>query len=248
MFLDKSSLPCHVGIIMDGNGRWANLRGRPRVEGHKQGAHRTKEIIEAAAELGVKVLTLYAFSIENWKRPEFEVDTLMDLLDYYLQTEILELLQKGVVFKVIGNREKLPDKIRYLIDQAEDMTASNTGMLLLMAISYGGRDDILRAVQKMALNGEDIANLSEEHFVEHLDTAGCGMVDLIIRTGGEKRISNFLIWQAAYAELYFTDTLWPDFTKDDFYDAMEDYKSRQRRFGAIPEDIDTLKVTPTKCT
>ncbi|WP_444548270.1 polyprenyl diphosphate synthase [Candidatus Magnetomonas plexicatena] len=246
--MDKSSLPCHVGIIMDGNGRWANLRGRPRVEGHKQGAHRTKEIIEAAAELGVKVLTLYAFSIENWKRPEFEVDTLMDLLDYYLQTEILELLQKGVVFKVIGNREKLPDKIRYLIDQAEDMTASNTGMLLLMAISYGGRDDILRAVQKMALNGEDIANLSEEHFVEHLDTAGCGMVDLIIRTGGEKRISNFLIWQAAYAELYFTDTLWPDFTKDDFYDAMEDYKSRQRRFGAIPEDIDTLKVTPTKCT
>ncbi|MBF0463949.1 MAG: di-trans,poly-cis-decaprenylcistransferase [Nitrospirae bacterium] len=233
---------------MDGNGRWANLRGRPRVEGHKQGAHRTKEIIEAAAELGIKVLTLYAFSIENWKRPEFEVDTLMDLLDYYLQTEILELLQKGIVFKVIGNREKLPDKIRYLIDQAEDMTASNTGMLLLMAISYGGRDDILRAVRKMAQNGEDIVNLSEELFVEHLDTAGCGMVDLIIRTGGEKRISNFLIWQAAYAELYFTDTLWPDFTKEDFYEAMEDYKSRQRRFGAIPEDIEAPKVTPGKCT
>ncbi|MEO5358252.1 MAG: polyprenyl diphosphate synthase [Nitrospirae bacterium YQR-1] len=246
--MDKSTLPKHVGIIMDGNGRWANQRGLPRVEGHKQGAHRTKEIIEAAAELGVNVLTLYAFSIENWKRPELEVDTLMDLLDYYLQTEILELLQKGVVFKVIGNREKLPDKIQYLIDQAEDMTASNTGMLLLMAISYGGRDDILRAVKKMALKGDDLTNLSEECFMENLDTSGCDMVDLIIRTGGEKRISNFLIWQAAYAELFFTDTLWPDFTKDEFYGAIEDYKLRQRRFGAIPEDIETLKVISGKCT
>ncbi|MBF0318385.1 MAG: di-trans,poly-cis-decaprenylcistransferase [Nitrospirae bacterium] len=224
---------------MDGNGRWANQRGLPRVEGHRKGAVRTKEIIEAAADTGIKTLTLYAFSIENWKRPHQEVITLMDLLDFYLKTEIEDLLNKGLVFKVIGNKEKLPDNIQYLVEEAERITGANTGMNLLMAISYGGRDEIVRAVKRFIEKGGDMDEVNEESFEENLDTGGVTPVDLIIRTGGEKRISNFLVWQAAYAELFFTDTLWPDFTKEEFMYAIEDYKLRQRRFGMIPEKAET---------
>ncbi|KWT91870.1 MAG: polyprenyl diphosphate synthase [Nitrospirota bacterium] len=233
------TIPKHVGIIMDGNGRWANQRGMPRVEGHRKGAGRTKEIIEAAADLGIKTLTLYAFSIENWKRPHDEVITLMDLLDFYLKTEIEDLLNKGLVFKVIGNKEKLPDNIQYLVEEAERITGSNTGMNLMMAISYGGRDEIVRAVKRFIEKGGDMDEVNEESFEENLDTGGVTPVDLIIRTGGEKRISNFLVWQAAYAELFFTDTLWPDFTKEEFIYAIEDYKLRQRRFGMIPDKAET---------
>ncbi len=237
--LTDNTIPKHVGIIMDGNGRWANQRGLPRVEGHRKGAVRTKEIIEAAADTGIKTLTLYAFSIENWKRPHQEVITLMDLLDFYLKTEIEDLLNKGLVFKVIGNKEKLPDNIQYLVEEAERITGANTGMNLLMAISYGGRDEIVRAVKRFIEKGGDMDEVNEESFEENLDTGGVTPVDLIIRTGGEKRISNFLVWQAAYAELFFTDTLWPDFTKEEFMYAIEDYKLRQRRFGMIPEKAET---------
>lgn len=237
--MTDNTIPKHVGIIMDGNGRWANQRGLPRVEGHRKGAVRTKEIIEAAADTGIKTLTLYAFSIENWKRPHQEVITLMDLLDFYLKTEIEDLLNKGLVFKVIGNKEKLPDNIQYLVEEAERITGANTGMNLLMAISYGGRDEIVRAVKRFIEKGGDMDEVNEESFEENLDTGGVTPVDLIIRTGGEKRISNFLVWQAAYAELFFTDTLWPDFTKEEFMYAIEDYKLRQRRFGMIPEKAET---------
>lgn len=231
--------PKHVGIIMDGNGRWANQRGMPRVEGHRKGANRTKEIIEAAADIGIKTLTLYAFSIENWKRPHDEVITLMDLLDFYLKTEIEDLLNKGLVFKVIGNKEKLPDNIQYLVEEAERITSGNSGMNLMMAISYGGRDEIVRALRRFIEKGGDMDDVNEESFEANLDTGGVTPVDLIIRTGGEKRISNFLVWQAAYAELFFTDTLWPDFTKEEFMYAIEDYKLRQRRFGMIPDKAQT---------
>ncbi|MBF0516333.1 MAG: di-trans,poly-cis-decaprenylcistransferase [Nitrospirae bacterium] len=224
---------------MDGNGRWANQRGMPRVEGHRKGANRTKEIIEAAADIGIKTLTLYAFSIENWKRPHDEVITLMDLLDFYLKTEIEDLLNKGLVFKVIGNKEKLPDNIQYLVEEAERITSGNSGMNLMMAISYGGRDEIVRALRRFIEKGGDMDDVNEESFEANLDTGGVTPVDLIIRTGGEKRISNFLVWQAAYAELFFTDTLWPDFTKEEFMYAIEDYKLRQRRFGMIPDKAQT---------
>lgn len=211
----------------------------PRVEGHRKGANRTKEIIEAAADIGIKTLTLYAFSIENWKRPHDEVITLMDLLDFYLKTEIEDLLNKGLVFKVIGNKEKLPDNIQYLVEEAERITSGNSGMNLMMAISYGGRDEIVRALRRFIEKGGDMDDVNEESFEANLDTGGVTPVDLIIRTGGEKRISNFLVWQAAYAELFFTDTLWPDFTKEEFMYAIEDYKLRQRRFGMIPDKAQT---------
>ncbi|KJR42695.1 Di-trans-poly-cis-decaprenylcistransferase-like protein [Candidatus Magnetoovum chiemensis] len=226
-----------MGIIMDGNGRWANLRGLPRVEGHKQGVHRSKDIIDIAINTGIKSLTLYAFSVENWKRPEAEVQTLMELLSDYLYNEVDYLLEKGARFKIIGNKNKLSPMINYLIARAEEMTADNTGMTLLLAVSYGGRDEIIRTVRKMALNGYDLTNLKEEDFQANLDTEDNNPVDLIIRTGGEQRLSNFLIWQAAYSELYFTDTLWPDFTKDEFYQALHSYKQRERRFGSAYEKV-----------
>lgn len=233
----EEAIPRHVGIIMDGNGRWANLRGLPRIEGHRQGSQRTKDIINAAADIGVNVLTLYAFSIENWKRPQTEVYTLMELLDFYLKTEITNIFERGISFKVIGDRERLSRDIRELIEYAEDLTGQNTGMRLFIAISYGGRDEILRAAKKIAASGRDLSTLGEADFEAYLDTAGQSPVDLIIRTGGEKRISNFLIWQAAYAELYFTDTLWPDFMRDEFFLAMQSFRQRERRFGAATEKV-----------
>ncbi|MBF0536728.1 MAG: di-trans,poly-cis-decaprenylcistransferase [Nitrospirae bacterium] len=235
--MDNGIIPRHVGIIMDGNGRWANIRGLPRVEGHRQGVRRSKDVINASFDIGVKVLTLYAFSIENWRRPETEVLTLMDLLDLYLKTEIDDLMSKGIVFKVIGNREKLPSEIQFLIKNAEFLTSFNTGMTLSMAISYGGRDEIVRTVRRLARSGVDLRDLDESTFESNLDTKGMLPVDLIIRTGGEQRISNFLIWQSAYAELYFTDTLWPDFTQDEFFSAIHNYKQRERRFGSVPQKV-----------
>jgi undecaprenyl diphosphate synthase len=233
----EDAIPRHVGIIMDGNGRWANLRGLPRIEGHRQGSLRTKDIINAAADIGVNILTLYAFSIENWKRPQTEVYTLMELLDFYLKTEITNIFERGISFKVIGDRERLSRDIREMIDYAEDMTGQNTGMRLLIAISYGGRDEILRAARKLIASGREPSTLCEADFEACLDTAGQGPVDLIIRTGGEKRISNFLVWQAAYAELHFTDTLWPDFTRDEFFLALQSFRRRERRFGSATEKV-----------
>jgi len=219
---------------MDGNGRWAAARGLPRVEGHRRGVERSKEVIEVAAELGIKALTIYTFSMENWQRPSSEVTTLMKLLELYLKKEIDGLMRNGIVFKTIGDIRRLPGHIQNIIREAEERTSSNKGMTLVTALSYSGRSEILRAVKKVLYAGVKPEELTEEVFNSYLDTAGIPAPDLIIRTSGEMRISNFLLWQAAYSEFYFTETLWPDFTKDEFLLAIQDYQRRERRFGAIP--------------
>lgn len=230
----SEKIPAHVGIIMDGNGRWAELRGLPRIEGHRRGSERAREIIAAAMEVGIKTLTLYAFSIENWQRPKTEVTTLMKLLEIYLRNEFNEFMEKGIVFRTIGETWRLPDNIQALIKEMEARTAGNTGMTLIAALSYGGRNEIIRAVKKLVSSGIDPDKITEDSFDSFLDTAGLPSPDLIIRTSGERRISNFLLWQGAYSEFYFADTLWPDFTKDEFYEALHDYQMRERRFGAVP--------------
>jgi undecaprenyl diphosphate synthase len=226
-------VPRHVGIIMDGNGRWAAARGLPRVEGHRRGVERSKEVIEVAAELGIKALTIYTFSTENWRRPSSEVTTLMKLLELYLRNEIDGLIRNGIVFRTIGDTGRLPGHIQDIIREAEERTSSNKGMILVTALSYSGRSEILRAVKRILYAGLSPEEITEEVFNSYLDTAGIPAPDLIIRTSGEMRISNFLLWQAAYSEFYFTETLWPDFTKDEFLLAIQDYQRRERRFGAI---------------
>lgn len=226
-------IPKHVGIIMDGNGRWAELRGLPRIEGHRRGVERVEEVIETSGEIGIKALTLYVFSLENWKRPMLEVETLMKILEFYLKEELPELMAKDVVFKTIGDIQKLPEEIKTLIREVEEKTASNKGLILTTALSYSGRDEILRAMKKILSSGIRTEELTEEFFASCLDTAGLPAPDIIIRTSGEMRISNFLIWQGAYSELYFTDTLWPDFTKEEFLLAIQAYQQRERRFGTI---------------
>jgi len=228
-------IPAHVAIIMDGNGRWAEMRGLPRIEGHKRGAERAREIIAAAMEIGVNTLTLYAFSKENWQRPGDEVSTLMKLLELYLKREFDELIRKGIVFRTIGETWRLPCDIQALLRKVEEGSSGNIGMNLVLALSYGGRDEIMRAIKKAIISGVRPEDVTEEYFESLLDTAGIPAPDLIIRTSGEKRISNFLLWQAAYSELYFTETLWPDFTKDELFLALHDYQMRERRFGAVPK-------------
>lgn len=232
--LTAERIPTHVGVIMDGNGRWAELRGLPRIEGHRRGSERSKEIITAAMESGIKVLTLYVFSVENWQRPKNEVDTLMKLLEIYLRRELNTFIEKGVVFRTIGETWRLPKNIQSLITETETKTEDNNGMTLVAALSYGGRNEILRAVKKIISANVDPGEVTEDFFDSFLDTSGLPAPDLIIRTSGERRISNFLLWQGAYSEFYFTDTLWPDFTKDEFFLALHDYQMRERRFGTIP--------------
>ncbi len=232
-------IPDHVAIIMDGNGRWAEMRGLPRIEGHKRGADRTKEVIAAAMEVGVKTLTLYAFSLENWQRPYDEVTMLMKLLEFYLKKEFNELIRRGVVFKTIGEVWRLPANVQALLKEVEERSARNEGMTLVLALSYSGRNEIIRAVQKIVELGAKPEEVTEEYFDTLLDTAGVPSPDLIIRTSGEKRISNFLLWQAAYSELFFTDTLWPDFTREEFFVALHDYQLRERRFGTVGSRIET---------
>ena len=226
-------IPAHVGIIMDGNGRWAEQRGLPRIEGHRRGAERSREIIDVSVELGIQCLTLYAFSTENWQRPQSEVSILMKILESYLKNEFLVLIRKNVVFRAIGEIWRLPENIQALIRSIEEKSADNTGMNLVAALSYSSRSEILRAVKKIVdakVNPED---LTENFFSSQLDTAGLPQPDLIIRTSGERRLSNFLLWQSAYAELYFADTLWPDFDREEFILAIQDFQSRERRFGKI---------------
>lgn len=227
-------MPVHVGIIMDGNGRWAEMRGLPRVEGHRKGAERAKEIIRASQRLGIKFLTLYAFSLENWQRPVDEVSMLMKLLEIYLRKELNELLELGIRFKAIGEITRLPGNIQTLIKDTESRTSGSSGMTLTAALSYGGRNEIIRAVKKAISSGAKTESITEEYFSGLLDTAGLPPPDLIVRTSGERRISNFLLWQSAYSELYFTDTLWPDFTEDELLQAIRDYRMRERRFGSVP--------------
>lgn len=229
--------PVHVGIIMDGNGRWAKGRGRPRIEGHRRGMETVREVVKGSIALGVEYLTLYGFSIENWKRPAAEISSLMGLLRLYLRQEIKELDQHGVRMRFIGHRSLLADDIVSLIEEAEEQTKNNTNLNFVVALSYGARQEITAAAQSVARQvaaGElEVSAIDESVFTKHLETAGMPDPDLVIRTSGEKRISNFLLWQVAYAELVFVDTLWPDFSRDDLRDAIMEYHRRERRYGAM---------------
>ena len=230
----KGRIPAHVGIIMDGNGRWAQSRGLPRIEGHRRGSERVKEIVEVSLDIGVKCLTLYAFSTENWNRPQTEVSMLMKLLELYLKNELSKLVKKGIVFRAIGETWRLPDNIQKLIKDTTEMTASNKGMTLVAALSYSGRNEIVRGVRKIMDSGIKSEDVTETILSSSLDTGDLPQPDLIIRTSGERRLSNFLLWQSAYAELYFTDVFWPDFDKEEYMLALQDFQGRERRFGSLP--------------
>ena len=233
--LDPSRMPRHVGIIMDGNGRWATERRYPRVYGHRNAVKAVRATVEAAVELELEVLTLYAFSTENWRRPAHEVSTLMDLFAEYLQKELKTMLDNNVLFQVAGESQGLPQFLQQPLNHALESTSENTGLLLNLAVNYGGRAELVRAVKKISslvqsgnLNLEEI---NEDLISEHTFTPGIPDPDLIIRTSGEKRLSNFLIWQAAYSEYFFTDVLWPDFDKEDFFQALLEFQKRNRRLG-----------------
>jgi undecaprenyl diphosphate synthase len=234
----EGSSPRHVAIIMDGNGRWAKLRGARRSVGHKRGAEAVKQAIEGAAKAGVEYLTLYAFSSENWNRPVEEVTDLMGLLKLYLSKEVKSLNKEGVRLRVIGSRERLSADIIKMIDKAENLTCNNTKLTLVIALSYGSREEILKATANLARKVQDgslaIADIDERLFENELFTYDIPDPDLILRTSGEQRLSNFLLWQAAYSEFLFIDTLWPDFTKEHFIDAVQQYAKRDRRYGVRP--------------
>ena len=230
--ISESQKPKHVAIIMDGNGRWAQRRGLPRTVGHKQGAEAVRRVVRAAADLGIEYVTLFGFSSENWSRPESEVDDLMKLLRHYLRSETAELHKNGARLKVIGDRSRFDDDIVDLIDNAEALTAENEKITLVIALNYGGRDDILRAAYQA--RGDDFDAFAAS-FESGLSTAGIPDPDILVRTSGEQRISNFLLWQCAYAELVFTDTLWPDFGHQDLEAALEEYAGRERRFGGLKQ-------------
>jgi undecaprenyl diphosphate synthase len=233
---DSTSLtiPTHVAIIMDGNGRWAAARGLPRAVGHREGVKAVRRTVEAAMTQGVKFLTLFAFSSENWRRPEAEITDLTGLLRQYLRSELNELHEKGVRLRVIGERDRFGQNLSHDLAAAEAKTASNEKLTLVMALSYGGRADIVEAAKRAIAAGLSPAELNEQKFAELLATDGIPDPDLLIRTSGEERISNFLLWQTAYAELYFTDILWPDFGPESFAEAVQEFARRERRFGARP--------------
>lgn len=234
----SSSAPRHVAIIMDGNGRWAARNGVSRSKGHRKGAEAVREAIEGAVECGVSHLTLYAFSSENWNRPADEVSDLMGLLRMYLKKEVRTLSKEGVRLKVIGRRDTLSSDIRSMIEDAEDQTQHNSRLTLIIALSYGSREELVMAAQQIAASvaaGEKtVEAIDEECITKALYTRDIPDPDLIIRTSGEQRLSNFLLWQAAYAEFLFSPVLWPDFTRESFADAIKDFQSRDRRFGARP--------------
>ncbi len=237
MELDPERLPRHVAIIMDGNGRWARRRGLPRFFGHREGVKTAKRIITKACEIPIPVLTLYAFSRENWQRPREEIAVLMDLLRDYLRSELPVMLEKGIRFRIIGERERFPQDIQEMIARCEEETASGHRMTLVLALSYGSRAEIVRAARLLAqavregrISPEEI---DETLFSGFLYTADLPDPDLLIRTSGEKRLSNFLLYQCAYTEFYFTPVLWPDFTEEEFLKALADYQRRERRFGRI---------------
>jgi undecaprenyl diphosphate synthase len=233
--MSQGNIPQHVAIIMDGNGRWAKARGLPRIAGHRRGADAVRNAVEAAGELGVRYLTLFGFSSENWRRPADEVSDLMGLLRHYLRSELAELHANGVRLRVVGERERLPQDIVALVANAEETTRANERLHLTVALSYGGRADILAAARSLATDvaaGRLSADaIGEAEFSARLWTAGIPDPDLLIRTSGERRISNFLLWQSAYTEFLFLDTLWPDFGKRDFAAAIADFQRRERRYG-----------------
>ena len=226
-------LPAHVAVIMDGNGRWAAQRHLPRVEGHRAGIDAVRDTVETAARLGIGVLTLFAFSVENWKRPPSEVSTLMLLLKRYLRSELRTLLANDIRFNVIGRMEDLSPDVQHELRAAIERTASSQGMLFNIALNYGGRAEIVDAARRAIESGIDPAELDEERFASFLYTAHQPDPDLLIRTSGEMRVSNYLLWQIAYAEIYVTETLWPDFRRRHFIDAVLAYQKRERRYGGI---------------
>jgi len=228
-------LPAHIAIIMDGNGRWAAQRHLPRVEGHRAGIDSVRDVVETSARLGIEVLTLYAFSVENWKRPVTEVSTLMSLLKRYLRLELSTLLRNNIRFRVIGRDDELAPDVRGELKLAEEQTAHNQGMLFNIALNYGGRAEIVEAARRAIASGIKPDDLDERQFGELLYTAGQPDPDLLIRTSGEMRVSNFLLWQIAYAEIWVTDTLWPDFRKQHLLEAILAYQKRDRRYGGIKQ-------------
>lgn len=235
--VEPPRMPRHVAVIMDGNGRWAMARGLPRTAGHRKGVESVRHVIEGARELGIEYLTLFGFSSENWRRPEGEVLDLMHLLRFYLRSEIAELHRNGIRLKVIGDRARLSRDIQTMIGNAEELTAGNKALHLTIALSYGGRQEIVGAALRLAEDVKagrvDPAGIGEEAFGGYLLTADLPDPDLLVRSSGEKRISNFLLWQCAYTEMVFVDTLWPDFTKRDLENAIEEFHRRVRRFGAV---------------
>jgi len=244
LLLDKinpDNIPQHVAIIMDGNGRWAKKRGLLRTGGHQRGIKVIRSVLEACDKIGIKYLTLYAFSSENWTRPKREVNMLMNLLLKTLEEEVTEFMKNNIRLKVIGNKKKLPEKVQIALESATNLTKNNQKAVLTIALSYGAQDEIIRAVKKIAeaVKNETIPidKIDKKTLTNYLYTYDLPMVDLLIRTSGEQRISNFLLWQIAYAELYFTKVLWPDFQKEDLYHAILSYQQRERRYGKISTQI-----------
>lgn len=235
--LSPYTVPTHVAIIMDGNGRWAQQRGLPRAEGHRRGVEALRGCVRAAAELGVRYLTLYTFSSENWSRPDDEVSDLMGLIRRFIQRDLAELHKQNVKIRIIGAEEGIDNDIVKMMRDAEQLTRDNSGLVLLSAFNYGGRDEIVRAARQLALKavrGEIMAaDIDGDMLAAHLDTADIPDPDLMIRTGGDQRISNFLLWQCAYAEFIFADCFWPDFTKQHFTDAIAEFGRRERRYGGL---------------
>lgn len=238
--LDYSNIPAHIAIIMDGNGRWAKERNLPRSLGHKAGVETLNKIVKEASDLGIKYLTLYAFSTENWNRPKEEVNALMKLLAEYLKKKLNELHKNNIIVRTIGNISKLPDICVDVLEEAREKTNNNTGMILNFALNYGGRDEILYAIKSIfkeydegKISKEDIDNLTEQKFSDYLYTRNIPDPDMIIRPSGEQRLSNFLLWQCAYSEFWYSNIKWPDFTAENLHQAIADYQCRDRRFGGI---------------
>jgi len=230
MTLNFKTIPLHVGIIMDGNGRWAKARGLPRTEGHKEGLKTAKRIVKDSLKIGIKVLSLYTFSTENWKRTQDEVGFLMNLIPGSLRNEIPFYMENNIRVVHSGIKHELPQSVQEAINEICELTKNHTALTVNLAINYGGRNEIVRAVQKIITNSLDV---SEQSVSASLDNPDLPAPDLIIRTGGELRLSNFLLWQSAYAELFFSNKLWPDFSQEDYYNAIEDFSKRERRFGGI---------------
>jgi undecaprenyl diphosphate synthase len=239
--IDREKLPRHIAVIMDGNGRWAKRQGHNRVFGHKHGVTAVRETVEASAELGIQYLTLYAFSTENWSRPKMEVDALMELLVRTIKSEVKTLMKNDIRLAVIGKTDMLPERSRNRLAEAMEETKNNKRMTVVLALSYSSKWEITEAIRQIAEDAKagkiNPTGINEQTLSDHLSTKGMPDPELMIRTSGEQRISNFLLWQLAYAELYFTETLWPDFRKEHLYEAIVDYQQRERRFGKISEQI-----------
>jgi undecaprenyl diphosphate synthase len=240
--IDPKKLPKHVAVIMDGNGRWAKKKAMNRIRGHEEGAESVRPIVRTSREIGISWLTLYAFSEENWKRPEYEIKALMKMLRRFLKNELAEMMENGIRLKTIGRIKKLPDDVQEAVHKTIKETSANRGMVLTLALSYGGRQEIFDVIQQIAKNiqsgdmsSEDI---SEKFISDSLYTRGMPDPDLLIRTSGEYRVSNFMLWQIAYTEIYITPTLWPDFRKEEYLLAIEEFQKRERRFGATSEQLE----------